>query len=539
MSTQTTSTFDFSPTLIGRAMAGDAVTPREIGSKAAQLRAMALLGLRVPPAFVLPTALCGPINAGEEGAISAIRAGLKTGIRHLERETGRIFGDIRAPLLLSVRSGAERSMPGMMETVLNVGMNDGAVQGLMRLYGDPRLAWDSYRRFLQGYGEVVAGVPAAGYESRLAIMMEEEGVASDAGLDSEACERLAHAYVAFAQASGHAVPVDTMEQLERTVLAVYRSWEAAKAREYRRMNHFEDLTGTAVTVQAMVFGNAGSDSGAGVAFSRDPATGAQGVYADFLFDAQGEDVVSGRRTPGDLALLEQRLPQVARELVEGILELEKSRQDMQDVEFTVENGVLYFLQTRAAKRTPRAALKVAVDLVSEGIIDEVQGLALIGDIDPEQVVLTRFAADGMTPLATGIAASPGTVAGRVAFDSEAASAMARGADPVILVRHDIATDDVAGIASAAGTLTAVGNRTAHAAVVARQLGRACVVGCGALTIDGETGAVRLAGEPLAQGDWLSMDGGSGEVFKGRRAVLTERPEAELATIGGWKSGRAA
>ncbi|MFC0219764.1 PEP/pyruvate-binding domain-containing protein [Pseudochelatococcus lubricantis] len=528
------------PVLIGRSLSGKTasdetgVSARDIGSKAAQLRLMSRLGLRVPPAFVLPTALCGPVNRSDEDALRQVRDALTMGIRFLEQETGRVFGDPRQPLLVSVRSGAERSMPGMMDTVLNVGLNEAAVYGLMRLYGDPRLAWDSLRRLQQGYGEVVAGIGAGVFEERLAVLVAEEGVAADADLDSESLERLALDYRRAMQGIGKPLPVDPAEQLERAALAVYRSWEAPKAREYRRLNHFEDLTGTAVTVQAMVFGNAGGASGAGVAFSRDPATGAPGVYADFLFDAQGEDVVSGRRLPGDLSLLERRLPHVARELVAGIAQLEAAQKDMQDVEFTVEEGVLYFLQTRAAKRTPRAALKVAVDLVEAKTLTPAEGRALLAGVDLDKIVLTRFAGEE-APAATGIPASPGTVAGRAAFDSETATRLAGQHEPVILIRHDIATDDVAGIAAASGTLTAAGNRTAHAAVVARQLGRACVVGCRALGFaekDGRT-SVTIGDHTVSSGDWLSIDGSSGAVYLGRREVVTVRPEAELAIVAGW------
>lgn len=528
------------PVLIGRSVSGktaaaeEGVSAREIGSKAAQLRVMSLLGLRVPPAFVLPTALCGPVNRDDPDALRRVRVALAAGIRFLEQETGRAFGDSRRPLLVSVRSGAERSMPGMMETVLNVGLGEGAVHGLMRLYGDPRLAWDSCRRLQQGYGEVVAGIGKELFETRLSALVAEEGVTADTDLDSESLERLVADYGRAMQGIGKPLPANPVEQLERAVIAVYRSWEAPKAREYRRLNHFEDLSGTAVTVQAMVFGNAGGASGAGVAFSRDPATGAPGVYADFLFDAQGEDVVSGRRLPGDLSLLERRLPQVARELVAGIAQLEAAQKDMQDVEFTVEGGVLYFLQTRAAKRTPRAALKVAVDLVQSGLLTPAEGKALLAGVDLDKIVLTRFAGEE-TPVATGIPASPGTVAGRAAFDSETATQLAGRNEPVILIRHDIATDDVAGIAAATGTLTAAGNRTAHAAVVARQLGRACVVGCRALTLsekDGKTVA-EIGGHALSAGDWLSIDGGTGAVYAGRREVVTVRPETELAVVAGW------
>jgi pyruvate, orthophosphate dikinase len=317
-------------------------------------------------------------------------------------------------------------------------------------------------------------------------------------------------------------------------MAVYRSWEGRKAIDYRRMNGLDDLLGTAVTVQAMVFGNGGLKSGSGVAFSRDPATGDKGLYVDFLFDAQGEDVVSGRRTALGAEGLAARLPTAFAALKDGVLRLEAESRDVQDVEFTIEDGTLYFLQTRSAKRTPAAALRTAIDMVHEGLIDPATALARLDGVDPAQAAVTRFAAPA--PIAAhGVAASSGVASGRAAFDSASARAMAEAGDPVILVRAEPATDDIQGFAAARGVLTARGGRTAHAAVVARQLGKACIVGCAALEIDerGRGGAM-LAGQPLRPGDWLSLDGALGEVSLGRRDIVTEAPEAELAEIARWR-----
>lgn len=511
---------------------GDAapLSAREFGSKAAQLWRMNALGLDVPPAFVLSTALCGAERQAKD-----VAALLEEGIGFLEKATGRTFGDRRHPLLVSVRSGAEKSMPGMLETVLDVGINAEAARGLMRLYGNPHLAFDCRRRFIEGYCEVIAGLPRAPFEVALAHAIAAEGVTSDRELDAEALDGLSETYLALARERfGCAVPTDPARQLSEAVEAVFRSWHAPKAQEYRRLNQLEGLSGTAVTVQTMVFGNAGSRSGSGVAFSRDPATGAPGLYADMLFEAQGEDVVAGRRRPAGLARLEAVLPHVADALKAGVAALEAAYGDVQDVEFTIEEGRLFFLQTRAAKRTPRAALRIAVDLEAEGVRTPAEALELLQGIDLSAVGTTRFAGDAR-PAAQGIAASPGTVSGRIALDEAAARRLSAAGAPVLLVRPDVATDDIGALALAAGILTASGGRTAHAAVVARQLGRACVVGCAALAIDPEARTVRLGEAALAEGDWLSIDGEAGTIFPGRRDVITLTPDAELARVASWRA----
>jgi pyruvate, orthophosphate dikinase len=505
------------------------------GAKAAELWRMARLGLKVPPAFVLSTRLCGPIIRGEDEANQIFNRCLGNGISYLERATGRGFSDTRNPLLVSVRSGAALSMPGMLETVLDVGLNPQTVRGLIRLTGNPRLAWDSYRRFVQGFAEVVWGMPAAPFAARLATVKRTEGVAQDAELDPEALERLATSYRAIAaETRGEEFPDDPVTQLTAAAQAVYRSWASEKARAYRALNGLDDLCGTAVTVQTMVFGNGGGRSGAGVAFTRNPATGAKELYADFLFDAQGEDVVSGRRRASDWNVLTTKLPEVAIALGRGGEQLEREFHDMQDIEFTVEDAKLHFLQARAGKRTPRAALKIAVDLVGEGVIDEAEALRRVGDVDPASVVITRFAGVA-TAIAAATPASIGVVTGRITFDSTRAVALAARGDPVILVRRETSTQDILGLSVAAGILTAVGGRTAHAAVVARQLGKVCLVGCSALAVDSERRNATIAGQTLAEGDWLSLDGESGEIYAGKRDILREQPHAELAAIAAWKT----
>jgi len=516
---------------IGMPGAAEALTEEIAGSKAYQLWRMARLGLPVPPAFVLPTTLCEPVNRCEAWAEGALRQGLADGIARLEAATGRRFGGSRVPLLVSVRSGAARSMPGMLATVLDVGLNPQSVRGLIGLTGNPRLAWDCCRRFAQSYAEVVDGADPAPFEAALQRLIEEEGAEGEAELDSEALERLAQTYRDLADG----LPDDPRDQLAAAARAVYRSWDGARAREYRRLNAIEGLAGTAVTVQAMVFGNAGGNSGAGVAFSRNPATGANALYVEFVADGQGEDVVAGRRVPGGFERLEARQPEVARRLAEGVRQLEREFRDVQDVEFTVENGRLYFLQTRAAKRTPRAALRVLVDFVREGLIGEAEALARAGGIDVERARITRFASR-LPEAATALAASPGVASGRAAFDSAAARAMAEAGDPVILVRHDTSTEDVAGFAVADGILTAAGGRTAHAAVVARQMGKPCLVGCRALEIAPEGNRATLAGRPVRAGDWVSIDGDAGTVMLGRLEIVSELPVDELAEIERWRRG---
>ncbi len=516
---------------IGLDAAQAQLPPPLYGSKASELAGMTALGLPVPPAFVLPTALCGPILSGDAKARTALREGLAEGVARLEAATGRKLGDARAPMLVSVRSGAEQSMPGMLETVLDVGVNAVSVHGLIRATGNPRLAFDSWRRFIQTYAEVVGGMEIAPFDQALARMIEAEGVAHEGDLDPEALERLVAEFLVLAEDS--APPPDPMEQLFGAARAVYLSWRSPRAETYRRMNGLDDLLGTAVTVQVMAFGNAGGASGSGVAFSRDPATGAKTFYADFLFDAQGEDVVSGRRTPLDAAQLRDRLPQAAQQLAESAETLEKARRDMQDIEFTIENGKLFLLQTRSAKRTPRAALKIAVDLVAEGLIDRDEALRRVAAVDVARVGETSFV-EPAPAVARAIVAAPGVACGRACFTSAQAETLVRHGDKAILVRRDASTEDVAGFAAADGVLTAIGGRTSHAAVVARQMGKVCLVGCGALAIDADERGATIGGEALREGDWVALDGASGDITFGRREIAFVRAP-ESMTIMEWRN----
>jgi pyruvate,orthophosphate dikinase len=506
----------------------------DIGNKAANLARMAALGLPVPPAFVLPIKLCADIVGKDAHAERHLRDGLAEGIAFLESATAKRFGDRRRPLLVSVRSGAARSMPGMLDTVLNVGCTSAAVQGLIRSTGRPRLAWDCRRRFLESYAETVLGLDGAPFASRLAELTTSEAAASDRELDSEALERLAADEQTLLEDRDDGWLEDAATQLDRAARAVYRSWMSERAQAYRRLERLDHLEGTAVTVQAMVFGNGGLSSGAGVAFSRDPSTGLARPMIDLVLDAQGEDVVSGRRTPDTEETIVRALPAVAAELGDTLRQLESEFGDVQDVEFTIEDGKLWILQTRSAKRTPHAALRIAIDLVHEGLIAPQEALQRIAGIDLATLVQVSLISAGQ-PVVTGIGASGGIAVGRAAFSSESAERLAVAGDPVILMRPDTSTADVTGFAVAAGIVTSVGARTAHAALVARQMGKPCVVGCHRMIIDGAADRAQLAGVTIAASDWITIDGDSGNIYLGRCETAEKRPEAELAEIASWRS----
>lgn len=517
---------------------GDGSTERHsadaIGAKAANLTRMAALGLPVPPAFVLPVKLCAAILDNDAHAERHLRNGLKEGIAFLEQATGKHFGDRRQPLLVSVRSGAARSMPGMLDTVLDVGCTSDAVHGLIRTTGRPRLAWDCRRRFLESYTETVLGFDPAPFAGRLAELTASESAAGLRELDSEALERLAIDEQALIEDLDDGWLEDAVAQLDGAARAVYRSWTSERAQTYRRLQNLDDLRGTAVTVQAMVFGNGGLTSGAGVAFSRDPSTGLARPMIDVVLDAQGEDVVSGRRTPDTEETIARSLPAIATELGDILKRLEQEFGDVQDIEFTIEDGKLWILQTRSAKRTPRAALRIAIDLVHEKLITPREALQRIDGIDLGALTETELAVAG-DPLTTGIGASGGIAVGRAAFESESAQRLAASGEPVILMRPDTSTADVAGFASAAGIVTAIGARTAHAALVARQLGKPCIVGCSSMAIDVAADRAQLAGTTISGGDWISIDGDSGRIYQGKREIRVTRPDTELAEIDSWRA----
>jgi len=506
----------------GGAAPGDESASAEcMGFKAWNLRRMAELMLPVPPAFVLGTRWCNDAAArraaGADLWLPALRA--------LERASGRVLGDTRRPLLLAVRSGAPVSMPGMMETLLNVGLCDATVTGFLRMTGNPRLVWDAYRRLVASYGEVVAGVPSRCFEAAASALF---GARDDRGLDFAELRELTHRYLeVHASESGRPFPQCPKEQLASAVDAVFDSWQAPKAREYRRLNDLSDSIGTAVTVQRMVFGNAGGRSGAGVGFTRDPATGEPAPCVDFLFNAQGEDVVSGRRSAFGHEQLAAVLPDVWQALVEAARRLEESLADMQDFEFTVQDGRLFMLQTRTGKRTALAAARIALDLLDEGVIDVQAAAERTVGLDRRALGQRRLVAgEGQRLVRLGRApsVSPGVAVGEIALDEARVAARRAAGVPIVLVRRDADTGDVAVLDSAVGLLTQRGARTSHAAVVARQMGKVCLVGAG-IEIDEAARTVRAGEQVLHEGDTISLDGNDGTFYAGAAEVEVEYPEA--------------
>ncbi len=508
-----------------------------MGSKASGLLQLAQLGLPVPPAFVLGTALCREYFVRGGRLPDGTRGLLAQGLSRLEQVTGRAFGGARRPLLVSVRSGAPVSMPGMLQTILNVGLCEHNLRSLLRSSGDPRQVRDCYRRLVRDFTEAVHGADAEQFDSLVTRHCVQQGLASSSELDSVALREIAEESLQLALAlTGQPFPQDPMEQLQAAVQAVFRSWNDEKARHYRRTNGIDDTLGTAVTVQAMVFGNCGGTSGAGVGFTRDPATGENRLYLDFLFNAQGEDVVSGRHSGHETVRLSQRLPLVAAELERMRAVLEAEFHDMQDFEFTVENGRLYLLQTRSGKRTPWAALRIAVDMVCERLIAPAEALRRLDGIALERLERLRLA-DEVTaqPLSTATPASIGVASGKIILDSARAAELAARGESVILVRPDISTADAEGIGAAHGVLTAAGSRTSHAAVVARQLGKVCLVNCQALRAQPQESSCTIGDVHLHEGDALTLDANTGRIYAGLLPVVRERPQAALAQVAAWRS----
>jgi pyruvate,orthophosphate dikinase len=489
-----------------------------LGGKGANLAEMARLGepIVVPAGFTVTTEACIAFLAAG-GALSAeLTAQVDAALARLEERAGRGLGDSADPLLVSVRSGARRSMPGMMDTVLNLGLNDDSVAGLAARTGGEnaeRFAWDSYRRFVQMFGNVVHGIDGMLFEAAIREVKAQRGVRLDTELETgELRELVARFKRIFEQQTGEGFPSEPREQLLAAVAAVFRSWNGARAIEYRRLNHIPDDWGTAVNVQQMVFGNRGERSGSGVAFSRDELTGAPEPSGDFLLNAQGEDVVSGTRDTADLAAMAAALPEAHARLIEIVRALERHFGDMQDVEFTVEEGTLYMLQTRDAKRPPHAAVRVAVDMVEEGLVSRERALAKIDAAKLESLLHPSFDPDfEFEPLTRGVPASPGVAKGRIVFAAERAVEWAERGEDVILVRPFTEADDVAGFAAARGILTSEGGKASHAALVARGMGRPCVCGASELEIDLETRRMDVDGVSLAEGETIAIDGGSGAI----------------------------
>ena len=506
-----------------------------VGSKAHNLMRMSDAGLPVPPGFVLGTGLCRQYH--EDGGHLADRVTelVTDGVRSIEAAVGLRFGASRRPLLLAVRSGAAVSMPGMLDTILNVGLSDDTLPGLLRATGDPVFVWDSYRRLIQAYAEVVNGCPPTRFTAVLHEAMTQEGVPNVSELDVAALQGVVRELQAvYRSVVGRPFPQDPMEQLLGAVEAVLRSWNGARAVGYRAMAGVPDLAGTAVTVQAMVFGNLGAASGSGVGFTRDPATGEDRLYADFVLDAQGEDIVAGRHTPDDPEPLIAAVPGLAHELQTARRRLEALFGDAQDFEFTVEDGKLWMLQTRTAKRTPWAALQIATDLVEEGVIDAETALERLAGYDLDAISRTRLASENdAEPIGHGIPASAGVARGRLALHVDTARRYADQGDAVILVRDETSTDDITGLTVCVGLVTASGARTSHAAVVARHLGVVCVVGCADLSVDTNRSRLRAGAVELAEGESVTVDATSGFIYRGELAVVVERPHALLDSVHAW------
>ncbi|WP_374593184.1 PEP/pyruvate-binding domain-containing protein [Aquabacterium sp.] len=530
----------FRVVLIGGPQAEADVSVDEVGNKAFNLWRMHALGLRVPPALVLGTSACNHVLQSPSALAEAahatlpadVRAALDQSLAQLEAVAGARFGDVRNPLLLSVRSGAAVSMPGMMETLLNVGLCDATLPGFVRRCGNPRLAWDAYRRLVATYGEVVLGIEGQAFER---VTQQQLGTERDERtLDFAQLRELTRSYLdLIAEHDATGFPQDPRVQLERAVLAVFRSWQSAKAIEYRKLNHIDERIGTAVTVQTMVFGNAGGSSGAGVGFSRNPINGEPQPWVDFMFNAQGEDVVSGRRSAQGHDELAEVLPSVWSDLREAAQRIERAFADMQDFEFTVQEAQLYMLQARNGKRTPLAAARIALDLHDEGLLSVEETRQRLAQVREEDLAVARVVLDGGSdaqPVAEAAAACAGVVTGEIALDEARARERHAAGVSVILLRQDAETSDIAALEAAVGLLTSRGARTSHAAVVARQLGKVCLVGCNGLEIDLPHRQVRLGDAELREGDVITLDGNEGHIYLGAVRVVKEVPDVVLQRL---------
>ncbi|MCX7975042.1 MAG: pyruvate, phosphate dikinase [Candidatus Aminicenantes bacterium] len=506
-----------------------------LGGKGANLAEMAGIGLPVPPGFTISTEVCSLFLMAGEKLPEEVEKEVMANLRRLEEVSGQKFGDPNNPLLVSVRSGAKFSMPGMMDTVLNLGLNKETVEGLARKTGNRRFALDCYRRLIHMFGDVVLGVPKKEFEEILKEKKEKFGVANDANLDEKMLEEVIEAYLdLIKRKTGQEFPQDVMTQLRMAIGAVFKSWNNPRAIEYRRIYHIPDNLGTAVNIQQMVFGNFGQNSATGVGFTRNPATGAKELYGEYLTNAQGEDVVAGIRTPSPIAHLADEMPEAFAQLREITDKLERHYRDVQDFEFTIQESCLYMLQTRNGKRTGMAAVKIAVDLVDEGICTEEEALLKVEPEALNQLLhpvfdLQEKAAHPL--LAEGLAASPGAATGKIVFTAEDAVEWRKKGEKVLLVRSETSPDDIHGMSVSEGILTATGGMTSHAAVVGRQMGKPAVVGCGALRINEDQRVLTIGKKIFKEGDWLSIDGSTGEVFEGR---IETKPSEIIQVVKGEK-----
>ncbi len=514
---------------------GDPSNKRLLGGKGAGLCAMTQLGIPVPPGFVITTEVCRKYYELGEQLPEGLMDEVKQAMKKLEDLTGKKFGDPTNPLLVSVRSGAMLSMPGMMDTILNLGLNDETVQGLIKQTKNERFAYDSYRRFIHMFGKVVLGIPGEKFDEIFESWKKKVGAEKDTDLSAKDLEGIVKEFKKLvAKETGQEFPTDPWKQLELAIAAVFKSWNNKRAIEYRNFYKIPHDLGTAVNIVTMVFGNMGEDSGTGVAFTRNPATGEKGLYGEFLFNAQGEDVVAGIRTPLKISELQQRWPKIYSQLVEISDKLEQYYRDMQDMEFTVERGKLYMLQTRTGKRTAQAAVKIAVDMATEGLITREEAILRI---EPAQLIqLLHKQVDPKARvkiIAKGLNASPGAAVGKVVFDSERAKELGEQGEKVILVRPETNPDDVGGIIASQGVLTSRGGMTSHAAVVTRGLGKPAVVGCEALDIDLEKKEIRVGEMVIKEGDLITINGTTGDVILGEAPLIEPEFSKELLTLLQW------
>ena len=508
-----------------------------LGGKGANLAEMTSIGLPVPQGFTVSTEACTAYYEDGKQISPEICAQIDNKLAELEAETGKKLGDPTNPLLVSVRSGARASMPGMMDTILNLGLNEEVVETLSQASGNPRWAWDCYRRFIQMFSDVVMEVGKKYFEELIDKMKEEKGVKQDVDLDADDLKKLAEQFKAEYKAKiGEDFPTDPKVQLMEAVKAVFRSWDNPRANVYRRDNDIPYSWGTAVNVQMMAFGNMGDDCGTGVAFTRDPATGENGLFGEFLTNAQGEDVVAGVRTPMHISEMEEKFPEAFKQFKEVCKTLETHYRDMQDMEFTVEHGKLYMLQTRNGKRTAKAALKIACDLVDEGMRTEEEAVAMIDPRNLDSLLHPQFDAKALkeaTPMAKALGASPGAACGKIVFTADDAVAWAERGEKVVLVRLETSPEDITGMKSAQGILTVRGGMTSHAAVVARGMGTCCVSGCGDIVMDEANKKFTLAGKEFHEGDCISLDGSTGCIYDGLIPTVDATIAGEFGRIMGW------
>ena len=515
---------------------GDGNDRMLLGGKGANLCVMTQIGLNVPPGFIVTTAACLAYLQDQrlpDGLMDDVRAHVVA----LERATDRVFGSQTRPLLVSVRSGSAMSMPGMMDTILNLGLNPATLQGLIKETGNPRFGWDAYRRFVQLFGKIAMGVPDEAFDGAMAAIKQKHGAVHDVELSADALQELAQAFLTvYREHTGRPLPEDPHEQLRLSIEAVFRSWNGKRAVDYRRQFRITPAmaNGTAVNVCTMVFGNMGSDSATGVGFTRNPGTGENVIYGEYLVNAQGEDVVAGIRTPKPIAAMAQEMPGLYRQLLELRDRLEAHYKEVQDFEFTIERGRLYCLQTRNGKMNARAMVTTSVAMVAEGLIAKDRALTRINPMLLEQLLVpTLDPAHAVRPLAQGLAASPGAASGSIVFDADTAELRGRDGDAVILVREETKPEDIHGFFAAQGILTSRGGKTSHAAVVARGMGKPCVSGCDAIAIDVRNRTAKVGATILHEGDVITIDGTTGNVYPGRIPTIEAQFFDDLATLLGW------